>query len=179
MPEVIRRSPNHRFDFQYLVFQAVDPSSTARRLAQAVDASQAVVKSTGPTGWRLALPWTTRVLGFISRQVEETVDVEVIPGEPGPRLLLRCRPQRTHEAHAAGMGGVFLFSVAIWLAGGVTAGIAGGLAALVAGAVWVKFTREMALQALERRLRRMAESMGSAAWPGAPAQVTPRPRPLV
>jgi hypothetical protein len=35
--------------------------------------------------------------------------------------------------------------------------------------------RVIALDVLERRLRRLAEDLGSALWPGVPAQVHPPP----
>jgi hypothetical protein len=63
----------------------------------------------------------------------------------------------------------------VWFVGGWSAGLVPGFTAALAGGLWADVARVMALDVLERRLRRLTEDLGSALWPGVPAQVLPPP----
>ncbi len=183
LPEIVRSQPLVRFKLEYGALQneALAPELMARRLIEAVSAAHATsLTKAGPLSWRFTLPHSTRVFGIIARQLEETVDVAIIAKDPVSRVLrLVCVPEATHQAHAVGMAGVLILSVAAWLTGGVVTGIPAGIATAAAGSMWAVFTREMAMQALGNRLRRLTEDLGRALWPEAPAQVLPIQSPLL
>jgi hypothetical protein len=125
--------------------------------------------------FRGRLAWRTLVYGLIRREVDETVAVSVHTTGERWELGLDCRPDATHAAHAAGAGGVLLLSATVWLATGWSAGVVPGVTTAIAGGLWADVARVMALAVLERRLRRLAEDLGSALWPGVPAQILPPP----
>jgi len=179
LPEIIRARPRTTFRFDYdIIGIAVAPPSP-EAVARAAESAHVSAVRKDPVSWELRLRWTTRVFGIIGRDVEESADLQFL-GEPdGGRLRLTCLPVATHEAHAAGMGGVIVMTAAVWLAGGWLAGVPAAVATLAAGSLWALYTREMALQVLERRLRRLIEDLGTAVWPGLPAQLLPPPRKLV
>jgi hypothetical protein len=60
----------------------------------------------------------------------------------------------------------------VWFAGGLVAGLLPAVTIVIAGALLVEVTRHWAFDALERRLRRLVGDVGSALWPGQPAQIT-------
>jgi hypothetical protein len=70
---------------------------------------------------------------------------------------------------------VLVLATAVWFVGGWSAGLVPGLTTALAGGLWADVARVIALDVLERRLRRLAEDLGSALWPGVPAQVHPPP----
>ena len=130
------------------------------------------------TSWRGSLAWRTLVYGLIRRDVDESLEVDVVAAEAGWQLRLSCDPIATHSAHAAGAAGAVAIAVAVWLAAGWSHGVVPGLTTLAAGGLWTEVARVMALDVLERRLRRVAGDLGSTLWPGAPAQLLPPPRRL-
>lgn len=183
VPEIIRSRPLTRFELEYGALQnaPVPPAMTKQRLLEALAAAHATsVTSTGPMSWRVTLPYSTRVFGVISRQLEEVIHIQIVAKEPlNLALRVRCLPDATHQAHAVGMAGVLMLSVAAWLTGGLITGIPAGIATLAAGSMWAVFTREMAMQAFGTRLRRLTEDLGLALWPAAPAQVLPVEAPFL
>lgn len=115
------------------------------------------------------------VYGVIRRDVEETATLVLASGTDSWDLVVRCEPVHTHNAHAAGAGGVLVMAAAVWFAGGWTGGFLPALTTILAGGLWADTARAMALDVLERRLRRLTEDLGTALWPGVPAQVLPPP----
>jgi len=175
IPGVVRSQPEETFSFSYVALAPALPAG-AEGTVEAVLATVRggrVVQDAG--GWRLELPWSTRVFGVIPREVDEIVYVRLGLGTDGPSVTVACTPSATHEAHAAGLAGVLALSTGFWFAAGVPA----ALTTIAAGWLLVVFTREVALQGLERRLRRLAEDLGTALWPGLPAQLLPLPRRMV
>jgi len=180
LPEEIRSRPSRAIDLQYLAVAPGLPADAGQMLEAAARAAGLTLLSGSGRIWSFALPWRTTVYGLIGREMVETLSVELsVDTQRGAGLRLRCLPTATHNAHAAGMGGVLAFALAGWLLGGLLSGIPVGLTALAGGWLWVTFTRQLALQSLERRLRHIAELLGSALWPGLPAQLLPPPRPTV
>jgi hypothetical protein len=86
-------------------------------------------------------------------------------------LRVDCLPLETHSAHAAGFAGVLFVAASVWIASGIATGVVGALATILAGALLVEVTRQWAFDALARRLRLLAQDVGSALWPGRPAQI--------
>ena len=68
-----------------------------------------------------------------------------------------------------------MMAAVVWFAGGWTGGLVPGLTTALAGGLWTDVARVIALDALERRLRRLTGDLGAALWPGVPAQVLPPP----
>ncbi|HHQ47329.1 MAG TPA: hypothetical protein ENK19_00400 [Acidobacteria bacterium] len=180
IPEEARAAPSRPIELRYAALAPVFPSDAGRLLEEAAVAAGLSVLSTSGGSWTLGLPWRTNVYGVIGRDVVERVrvDLETDP-ERGVGILLHCLPVASHSAHAAGLAGVLAFAVAGWLLGGLVRGLPVGFTALIGGWLWVTFTRQLAMQALERRLRHVAELLGTALWPGVPAQLLPVPRPMV
>ncbi len=179
IPEELRARPARPIELHYLAVAPGVPANAAAVLEEAALAAGLILLSTSGQTWSLGLPWRTSVYGLIGRDVVETVSVELEADRGrGVGVRLRCLPTATHNAHAAGLGGVLAFAVAGWLLGGLLTGIPVGLTALAGGWLWVTFTRQLALQSLERRLRHVADLLGSAVWPGVPAQLLPPPQRL-
>ena len=84
---------------------------------------------------------------------------------------MKCHPLETHGAHAAGFAGVLFLAASVWIASGIATGLVAALATILAGTLVVEVTRQWAFDALERRLRFLAEDVGSALWPERPAQI--------
>jgi hypothetical protein len=108
---------------------------------------------------------------LIRREVDETCRIEIGGYPDGSELVVRCLPTETHSAHAAGLGGVLLVAAVAWLVGGFVGGILPALTTLITGGLLVDVTRQWALDALERRLDRIAVEVGSSLWPRMPSQV--------
>ena len=120
----------------------------------------------GPVPACLEWDVETMVYGLIRREVTERVDLVLRPGPPAA-LEVRCHPRAVHEAHAAGLAGVMALAAA-----GLLAGPQAAASVLLAGSFVAVYARELAVLALEGRLRRVAERLGEAVWPGTPAEVT-------
>jgi hypothetical protein len=119
----------------------------------------------------VSLPWQTRVFGLIPREVDEEVRLRLVQHPDLWEVVVRCRPVETHAAHATGLAAVLFIAACVWIASGLTAGVMPALTTVLAGSLLVEVTRQWALNALERRLRRLAADTGSALWPGQPAQI--------
>jgi hypothetical protein len=163
------------YEFHYRALTSSPPADPSCVVPQALRAAGVHLDGTNGTGWRVTLPWRTMVYAVVRRDVEETATVELVRGQDSWELGLRCEPVHTHGAHAAGAAGVFVLAAAVWLAGGWTAGLLPAFTTALAGGLWTDVTRVMALDVLERRLRRLAGDLGSALWPGVPAQLMPPP----
>jgi hypothetical protein len=111
------------------------------------------------------------VYGVIGREVDESIELQLSASGDGHALVLSCRPDESHAAHAAGLAGVLALAATLWLAGGLTGGVLPAVTAIVAGWLVVEVTRQWAMDALERRLRALVDGIGGAMWPGAPAEI--------
>jgi hypothetical protein len=147
------------------------PADAERRVAETLHASSMTALRTGTTSWKAVLPWQTRVFGVIPRDVDENLDLSVVRRLDMWELVVRCHPVETHSAHATGVAAVIFIAISVWIATGFLTGLAAAITTLLAGALVVEFTRQWAFDALERRLRRLAGDVGSALWPGRPAQI--------
>ncbi len=175
VPASARAEPEEHFAFRFVALAPALPAEPERIVAEALAGVRGGRLERLADAWILHLPWVTRVFGVIPREVDERVVVRLGLDQDGPRVAVTCTPSATHEAHAAGLAGVLAAAGGFWFAAGLPA----ALTALAGGWLLVTFTRELALQGLERRIRRLAEDLGTALWPGVPAQVLPHPRRLV
>ena len=162
IPEIIRHQPSRE-----LVLELTAPSvglqrDVDQRLMLALESARVAGHRVADRRWKLVLPWQTRVYGFIVRDLDEPVDLEI--GSSG--LTVRCRCSETHTAHAIGFAGVLVFTVVAAVAAGWSTGPGVGAATLMAGSLWSVYTREMAMMVLERRLRRLLEDLTTALSPG-------------
>jgi hypothetical protein len=178
LPAIIQARPPQVYEFCYRALTLSPPSHAHRVVSQALRAAGVHLAASTSSTWEITLPWRTMVYGVIRRDVEETATVSLTSGPDSWELVLRCEPVHTHNAHAAGAGGVLAMAAAAWLAGGWTAGLLPGLTTVLAGGLWTDVARVMALDVLERRLRRLTDDLGTALWPGVPAQLHPPPRRL-
>ena len=140
-------------------------------VAEALRAAHLTSARDEAAGWWVSLPWQTRVFGLIPRDVDERVRLRLVRHPDLWEVVLRCRPRETHSAHATGLAAVLFLAVCVWIASGWVAGFMPALTTVVAGGLLVEVTRQWAFNALERRLRRLAQDVGSALWPGQPAQI--------
>jgi hypothetical protein len=164
LPEIIRRVPDQLVSSYHSTSVCPLPYLDDR-IAEALEATNLGWQRTADGGWLVSLPWQTLVLGAVRRRVEEVVVFRVVSLPVGQELLLTCRPQKTHDAHAVGAAAVILLAVTAWLIGGWTVGLPAGLTTLVGGGAGADLTRQMAIKVLERRLRRLADDLGTAIWP--------------
>jgi len=177
LPEIAQDRPRRAIRLSYLPVVQAAPADTASRVRAALAASGVLDVRQSGGSWQMVLPWRTLVYGLIRRDVEEMVDLRLMKGAGGHdwHLAVSCNPRETHAAHAAGAGGVLAVSGLVWIAAGWTAGAVPALTTLLAGGLWADTARVMALQVLERRLRRLIEDLGTAIWPGVPAEILPPP----
>jgi len=61
-----------------------------------------------------------------------------------------------------------VLAAAVWIAGGLLAAVT----TVIAGGLLVEVTRHWGFDALEQQLRGLTSDVGSALWPGQPAQIT-------
>lgn len=180
LPELVRAEPSETLEALYRVVAGPPPAWRSASLQEALLAAHVAVLSQGADGSMvLGLTFRTLVYGLVAREVDEAVALSFRLTDLGLELRLRCRPCATHDAHAAGMAGVVALAAAVWLTGGWGAGIPAALTTVVAGFLWTSTARDFALQGLQRRLRRLAEDLGTALWPGLPAELLPPPPRLV
>lgn len=118
------------------------------------------------TGARIELETTTWVYGLIRREVIETMELDLSQGPQGPVIVIRCRPQGHHEAHAAGIAGVVALAGASLLIGPTVAGTT-----LLAGALWTVYVRELALDRFVGRLKNVLGVIGDTLWPGGSSEI--------
>lgn len=171
LPEMARSKPERALVAAYQVPTGELSVDFDRTVAEAFQASSLSAIRTGASDWQVALPWQTRVFGLIPREVDETLQVQVLRRPDLCEVVVRCRPTETHGAHASGLAAVLFVAAAVWIASGLLAGLAAAATTVVAGALIVEVTRQWAFDALERMLRRVAGDIGHALWPGRPAQI--------
>ncbi len=178
LPAIVRSRPPQVYELRYRVLTSTPPEHASLVMPEALRAAGAHLVRSSPFVWEITVPWRTMVYGIIRRDVEESATVTVADGHGFWEMLLRCEPEHTHNAHAAGAGGVLVMAAVVWIAGGWKVGLVPGLTTALAGGLWADVARVMALDVLERRLRRLTEDLGAALWPGIPAQVLPPPQRL-
>ena len=172
LPEMARRRPARTIMITFRPRGVAPPDDPDTLLIAALNTAGLTGSTTTDDGWELSLPDRTRVYGVIPREIDETITLRIISSHEVTELVISCHPTETHDAHAVGLAGIFVAAAAIWFAGGLVAGMLPAATALIAGALLVDVTRHWAFDALERRLRRLAGDVGSALWPGQPAQIT-------
>ena len=118
LPEIVQRRPR-RLVMRYRSGGMVCSESLLnQRIDDAITATSLTWRRTGDGTWLMTLPWQTRVLGVLQRRVTEQVEVRLTSGRGGQEVSACCRPDRTHDAHAAGMSCVIVLAFIAWLAGG-------------------------------------------------------------
>jgi hypothetical protein len=178
LPEIVRSRPDRPIIVRYCALTSTPPTGGEAVIADALRAAAVSELEGSAASWRGSMAWRTLVYGLIRRDVDESLEVDVVAGETGWQLRVSCDPIATHSAHAAGAAGAVAIAGAVWLAAGWSQGMIPGLTTLAAGGLWTEVARVMALDVLERRLRRLASDLGSTLWPGVPAQILPPPRRL-
>ncbi len=175
LPALLRAAPERTLAVRYRTPWPTPPRDTEQIIEGVLRAAGVHGFSVSEGQWAGTVPWRTMVYGIIGRDVDERIAVLVVQAAEGWELAIDCRPDATHAAHAAGAAGVIAMAVAVWLSGGWVDGLLPGITTAIGGGLWADVTRSMALQLLERRLRRLAGDLGSALWPGVPAQILPPP----
>ena len=172
-PEMARKRPARTITMTFRPPPGVAPPGDADVVVGAAlrAAGLTDTEATGD-GWVLSLPHRTRVYGLVPREVDEIVRFRIASNDEFSELVLSCQPTETHNAHAVGLAGMLVAAAAVWFAGGLVAGLLPAVTIVIAGALLVEVTRHWAFDALERRLRRLVGDVGSALWPGQPAQIT-------
>lgn len=171
LPELARKEPAKSLNLSYQVPTGVPPAEADEKICEALRASALTATRDGAASWRTTLPWRTRVFGVIPRDVDEEMTLQLVQHPDLWELRVECHPLETHGAHAAGFAGVLFVAASIWIASGIAAGVVPALTTILAGALVVEVTRQWAFDALEKRLRVLAEGVGSALWPARPAQI--------
>ena len=171
IPELARKEPERSLILSYQVPAGAPPVEAETRVSEALHASDLTAIRDSSSGWRIILPWQTRVFGLVPRDVDEELSIHLTQHPDLWEVVVRCTPLETHGAHAAGFGGVVFAAASVWIASGIAAGVVPALATILAGFLVVEVTRQWALDALERRLRDLAGDVGTALWPGRPAQI--------
>jgi hypothetical protein len=172
LPELARKEPEKDLVLSYQVPAGIPPvDDVEQTVIEALDASGLTASREGELNWRSTIPWRTLVFGLIPRDIDEELTLSLLRHPDLWELRVDCHPVETHGAHAAGFAGVLFAAASVWIASGLATGIMAALATILAGALAVEVTRQWAFDALEKRLRRLAEEVGSALWPGRPAQI--------
>jgi hypothetical protein len=167
LPDMARKQPRRTLELSYQVPSAPGLETNDADVAAALHGTGLQVTGSAVEGWSLSLPGRTRVYGLIPRELDESVDLRLSSGPEYSQLVVRCHPVETHAAHAAGLAGVLVLAAAVWIAGGLLAAVT----TVIAGGLLVEVTRHWAFDALEQQLRRLTGDVGSALWPGQPAQI--------
>jgi len=171
LPELARNKPGKELILSYQVPAGESPVDVEQRVGEALRISELTATGDNTSNWGTILPWRTRVFGVIPRDVDENVTFHLEQHPDLWEFRVNCHPLETHGAHAAGFAGVLFVAASVWIASGIATGIVAALATILAGTLVVEVTRQWAFDALERRLRSLAEEVGSALWPGRPAQI--------
>ena len=172
LPDMARKQPRRTLELSYQVPSAPGSETTDATVAAALHGTGLQATGSAVDGWNLSLPGRTRVYGFIPRELDESVNLGLSTGPEYLQLVVRCHPVETHAAHAAGLAGVLVLAAAVWIAGGLVGGLLAAVTTVIAGGLLVEVTRHWAFDALEQQLRRLTGDVGSALWPGQPAQIT-------
>ena len=172
-PEMARKRPARSITITLRPPPDVAPPRDAEAVVgAAVRAAGLTVAEANDDGWSFSLPHQTRVFGVIPRDIDEQIFFRIATNDELSELVLSCHPTETHNAHAVGLAGVIVAAAAVWFAGGLVSGLLPAVTTVIAGALLVDVTRHWAFDAIERRLRRLADDIGSALWPGQPGQIT-------
>jgi hypothetical protein len=171
IPDLARKEPEKSLIVSYQVPAGAPPVEVEARVSEVLHASDLTATRDSSSGWRITLPWRTRVFGLVARDVDEELNIHLTQHPDLWELVVRCTPLETHGAHAAGFGGVLFAAASVWIATGAATGVVPALATILAGFMVVEVTRQWAFDALERRLRDLAGEVGTALWPGRPAQI--------
>jgi hypothetical protein len=171
LPEMVQKEPARALVISYQVPAGPPPPDLERSVTDALHASHLTAARDGKSRWWVSLPWQTRVFGLIPRDVDEHVRLQIVRHPDLWEVIVRCRPIETHGAHATGIAAVLFIAVCVWIASGLPGGVLPAVTTLLAGSLLVEVTRQWAFDALERRLRLLAGDIGSALWPGRPAQI--------
>ena len=171
LPELARKEPGKDLVVSYQVPGGDLPEDLDRRIGEALRASALTATRENMSTWRANLPWRTRVFGLVLRDVYEELVFHLEQHPDLWELRVNCYPLETHSAHAAGFAGVLFLAASVWIASGIATGGVAALATILAGILVVEVTRQWAFDALESRLRTLAKDVGSALWPGRPAQI--------
>ena len=171
LPEMARKEPARPLVLSYQVSAGLPPPDIESSVTEALRASHLTGVRDEASGWKVSLPWQTRVFGLIPRDVDEHVRLRIVQHPDLWEVVVRCRPTETHSAHATGIAAVLFIAVCVWIASGLTGGVLPAVTTVLAGGLLVEVTRQWAFDSLERRLRRLAGEVGSALWPGRPAQI--------
>jgi len=170
-PELARKKPGKDLVLSYQVPAGDSPVDAEQKIGEALRTSELTATRDNTSTWRTIIPWRTRVFGLIPRDVDEEVTFHLEQHPDHWELRVNCYPLETHGAHAAGFAGVLFLAASVWIASGIATGLVAALATILAGTLVVEVTRQWAFDALERRLRIFAKDVGSALWPGKPAQI--------
>ena len=170
-PELARKKPGKDLVLSYQVPAGDSPVDAEQKIGEALRTSELTATRDNTSTWRTIIPWRTRVFGLIPRDVDEEVTFHLEQHPDHWELRVNCYPLETHGAHAAGFAGVLFLAASVWIASGIATGLVAALATILAGTLVVEVTRQWAFDALERRLRIFAKEVGSALWPGRPAQI--------
>ena len=162
-----RRKPQRVIVVRYEVTDAGASGPSDDRVLNALRASSLEASTEKPGEWEISLAVQTRVYGVVAREVDESLYLRL----DDTSVIVECHPIETHVAHSAGLAGVLLIALTAWVAGGLFGGIAAAVAVLAAGVLTVEVTRHWAVDALERKIHQITVDLGSALWPGIPAQV--------
>jgi hypothetical protein len=165
------KEPARAISASYEVPGAQPPMEPGSRVAETLTSTGLNFVLEHESTWSVTLPGQTRVFGLVPREVDESVQLRLVQISEGSALELSCRPLETHAAHAAGLAGVFVMAVAVWVSCGLAAGVLPAVTTVLAGGLVVEVTRQWAFTALERRLRLLVGDVGSSLWPGRPAQI--------
>ncbi len=171
LPKIVQRSPDRQIRFAYQVPGAVEPGDPDQRVARFCATNGVSLTGAGGDGWNILFHATTRVFGFVPREVEETVSFRLEPITDGFEIRAFCEPSETQAAHAVGAFGVLVFAVLAWIAGGPSGGALAALATVAAGWLVVEVTRHWAFDALENRVRALTQSLGRSFWRKKPGQL--------
>jgi len=171
IPEMVRKEPERTISLFYQVPAGAPPVDIERRITETLHASSLTATPESDSRWTTSLPWQTRVFGLIPRDVDEDLTLRLVQHPDLWEFEVSCRPVETHSAHATGAAAVLFIAVSVWIATGLATGLVAALTTVLAGGLVVEVTRQWAFDALERRLRRLAGDIGSALWPGRPAQI--------
>jgi hypothetical protein len=171
LPELARKEPEKTLILSYQVPAGAPPVDVEQRISEALRASELTVTRESPSSWRTTVPWRTRVFGLVPRDIDEDMSFSLVQHPDLWELRVNCHPLETHGAHAAGFAGVLFVAASVWIASGIATGVMAALATILAGSLVIEVTRQWAFDALEKRLRSLVEDVGSALWPGRPAQI--------
>ncbi|MGD9252450.1 MAG: hypothetical protein PVG92_00800 [Holophagae bacterium] len=171
IPESARRQPAAAMVFVYRVAPSALPMDAEDRIRNAVRAAGLESAPGAGPAWIVSFPHSTRVYGIVGREVDEKIELRLSTSDSGHAVVLECRPDESHAAHAAGLAGVLVLAATLWLMGGLFAGVLPAVTAVLAGWLVVEVTRQWAMDALERRLRSLLDLVGMSVWPGVPAEI--------